>query len=220
MKIARWSIGLLLVLPLGLSAAQQGDQQSTQQPAANSVVEASRRAREQKKDQAKAGHVWNDDNLPKAEPVSVVGQTPAAENASAGTAAPSGGASPAAAAPGPSAADLAAVTAELTASKERLQSIQKDLDILQRKYGLDEQTYLSKPEYKNDREGAAQLKSEQNQIAALQAEIVEAQKKVDLLQSKLAGFSSAGSKSSGSSRSATSRLRFPRHAPTKLASST
>jgi hypothetical protein len=190
MKIARWSIGLLLVLPLGLSAAQQGDQQSTQQPPANSVVEASRRAREQKKDQAKAVHVWNDDNLPRAAEVSVVGQTPVADNSSGSPTAASGGAS-LAAAPAPSATDLAAVTAELNASKEHLQSIQKDLDILQRKYGLDEQTYLSKPEYKNDREGAAQLKSEQNQIAALQAEIVEAQKKVDLLQSKLSGFGAA-----------------------------
>ncbi len=193
MTIARWSIGLLLVLPLGVAAAQQGDQQSTQQPAANSVVEASHRAREQKKDQAKAVHVWNDDNLPKAAEVSVVGQTPAADNPSASTTTASGGANPAAA-PAPSAADLAAVSAELNASKEHLQSIQKDLDILQRKNGLDEQTYLSKPEYKNDREGAAQLKGEENQIAALQAEIVEAQKKVDLLQSKLAGSGPANSK--------------------------
>jgi hypothetical protein len=190
MKIA---IGLFLLLPLGLSAAQQGDQQSTQQPAANSVVEASRHAREQKKDQAKAVHVWNDDNLPKAAEVSVVGQTPVADNPSGSATAPSGGTSPAAP-PAPSATDLAAVTAELTTAKEHLQSIQKDLDILQRKYGLDEQTYLSKPEYKNDREGAAQLKSEENQIAALQAEIVEAQKKVDLLQSKLAGSAPANSK--------------------------
>jgi hypothetical protein len=193
MKIARWSIGLLLVLPLGLSAAQQGDQQSTQQPAANSVVEASRRAREQKKDQAKAVHVWNDDNLPKAAEVSVVGQSPVADNSSGSATGASGGAS-LAAAPAPSATDLAAVTVELATAKERLQSIQKDLDILQRKYNLDEQTYLSKPEYKNDREGAAQLKSEENQIAALQAEIVEAQKKVDLLQSKLSGSGSANSK--------------------------
>jgi hypothetical protein len=193
MKIARWSIGLLLVLPLGLPAAQQGDQQSTQQPAANSVVEASRHAREQKKDQAKAVHVWNDDNLPKAAEVSVVGQTPVADNPSGSAAAVSGGATPVAT-PASSAADLAAVTAELTTAKEHLQSIQKDLDILQRKYGLDEQTYLSKPEYKNDREGAAQLKGEENQIAALQAEIVEAQKKVDLLQSKLAGSGPANSK--------------------------
>jgi hypothetical protein len=191
MKIARWSIGLLLVLPLGLSAAQQGDQQSTPQPAASSLAEASRHAREQKKDQAKAVHVWNDDNLPKAEGVNVVGQTSVAENASGGATAVSGGANPAAA-PAPSAENLAAVTAELTTAKEHLQSLQTDLNILQRKYGLDEQMYLSKPEYKNDREGAAQLKNEQTQIAALQAEVVEAQKKVDLLQSKLSGSGAAG----------------------------
>ena len=188
MKLARWSIGLLLVLPLGLSAAQQGDQQSTPQPAANSLAEASRHAREQKKDQAKAVHVWNDDNLPKTEGVSVVGQTSVADNASGGATAGAGGAN----APAPSAENLAAVTAELNTAKEHLQSLQTDLNILQRKYGLDEQMYLSKPEYKNDREGAAQLKNEQTQIAALQAEVVEAQKKVDLLQSKLSGSGAAG----------------------------
>jgi uncharacterized protein (DUF342 family) len=177
---------------LGLSAAQQGDQQSTPQPAANSLAEASRHAREQKKDQAKAVHVWNDDNLPKTEGVNVVGQTSVAENASGGTTAVTGGANPTAA-PAPSAENLAAVTAELTTAKEHLQSLQTDLNILQRKYGLDEQMYLSKPEYKNDREGAAQLKNEQTQIAALQAEVVEAQKKVDLLQSKLSGSGAAGS---------------------------
>jgi|ERR1700693_1004709 len=197
MKIARWSIGLLLVLPLGLSAAQQGDQQSTPQPPASSLAEASRHAREQKKDQAKAVHVWNDDNLPKTEGVSVVGQTPAAENLNASGNAPvtaTAGSDNSAAAPAPAPENLAAVTSELNAAKEHLQSIQKDLDILQRKYGLDEQTYLSKPEHQNDREGAAQLKGEQNQIAALQAEIVEAQKKVDLLQSKLSGSGPANSK--------------------------
>jgi hypothetical protein len=190
MKIVRWSIGLLLVIPLGLSAAQQGDQQSSAQPAVSSLAEASRHAREQKKDQAKAVHVWNDDNLPKAEGVSVVGQTPTASGNASATA----GSDNSAAAPAPAPENLAAVTSELNAAKEHLQSIQRDLDILQRKYGLDEQMYLSKPEHQNDREGAAQLKGEQNQIAALQAEIVEAQKKVDLLQSRLSGSGPANSK--------------------------
>lgn len=189
MKIARWSVGLFLILPFGVCAAQQGDQQSTQQPAGNSLVDAARRAREQKKDQPKAVRVWTDDNVPKTDGVSVVGQTSTSESAgaSANTAAnsPAGGQNPAAQAPAP--ANLAVVTADLEAAKEHLKSLQTDLDILQRKYALDEQMYLSKPEHENDKEGAAQLKIEQNQIAALQAEIVEAQKKVDQLQGKLSG---------------------------------
>src|SRR6202034_2802044 len=196
MKIARWSIGLLLILPFGLSAAQQGDQQSTQQPANNSLVDAARRTREQKKEQPKAVHVWNDDNVPKTVGVSVVGQTPAAESASgpASTAANStaSGQNPAAAAAAPAPEDLAAVTAELTSAKDHLKSLQTDLDILQRKNTLDEQMYLSKPEHENDKEGAALLKGEQDQITALQTEIVEAPKKVDELQAKLSASTPPG----------------------------
>jgi hypothetical protein len=182
MKIARWSIGLLLILPFGLSAAQQGDQPATQQASSSSLVDAARRTREQKKEQPKAVRVWNDDNVPKTDGVSVVGQTPAPEGASASA----GGNNPGAA-PAPAPENLTGVAAELNAAKEHLKSLQTDLDIFQRKYTLDEQMYLSKPEYENDKEAAAQLKGEQDRVAALQAEIVEEQKKVDQLQAKLSG---------------------------------
>jgi hypothetical protein len=187
MKITRWSIGLLLILPFGLSAAQQGDQPATQQASSSSLVDAARHTREQKKEQPKAVRVWNDDNVPKTDGVSVVGQTTTSANAGASASTPANptadGQNPAAQAPAPE--NLAAVTADLATAKERLKSLQTDLDILQRKNALDEQMYLSKPEYENDKAGAAQLKSEQSQIAALQTEIVEAQKKVDQLQAKL-----------------------------------
>ena|ERR1700683_5319020 len=187
MKITLWSIVLLLILPFGLSAAQQGDQPATQQGSRSSLVDAARRTREQKKEQPKAVRVWNDDNVPKTDGVSVVGQTATSANAGTSANTPANptadGQNPAAQAPAPE--NLAAVTADLETAKERLKSLQTDLDILQRKNTLDEQMYLSKPEYENDKEGAAQLKSEQNQITALQTEIVEAQKKVDQLQAKL-----------------------------------
>ncbi len=186
MKIARWGIGLLLILPSGIAAGQQADQQTAQQPASNSLAEASRRARDQKKDQAKSTHVWNEDNIPKTEGVSVVGQT------SGTAAAPTTSAGTPAAASAPAPENLAAINAELDGAREHLQSLKTDLDIAQRKYGLDQQMYLSKPEYKNDKEGAAQLTSEQTQITALQTEIAEAQKKVDLLQAKLTKSTPAG----------------------------
>lgn len=182
MKIARWGIWLLLILPSGNAAGQQVDQQTTPQPANSSLAEVSRRARDQKKDPTKSTHVWNDDNIPKTQGVSVVGQTsgvvpPAATLSGQATA---GGPAQPAASENPT-----AINADLTDAKEHLQSLKTDLDIAQRKYGLDEQMYLSKPEHENDREGAAQLKSEQSQITALQAEVAEAQKKVDELQAKL-----------------------------------
>ncbi len=188
MKIACWSIGLLLILPFGLSAAQQGDQPATQQASSSSLVDAARRTREQKKEQPKAVRVWNDDNVPKTDGVSVVGQTPAPEGVSSST----GGNNPSAApAPAPAPENLTGVAAELNSAKEQLKSLQTDLDIFQRKYTLDEQMYLSKPEYENDKEAAAALKSEQDRVAALQAEIVEQQKKVDELQAKLSASAPA-----------------------------
>ena len=74
---------------------------------------------------------------------------------------------------GPSAADKkAAIEADLAAAKENLQTLQNDLDILQRKFALDQQTYYSKPDYSSDKAGAAALNDEQDQIDAKQQEMV------------------------------------------------
>jgi hypothetical protein len=198
MKIARWGLGILLVMPLGVMAGQQ---QSSQAPA-DPVAEAARRAREQKKDEAKTPHVWNNDDIPKTNGVSVVGETPAAgAGASAGDAA--NGANPAAApavapngaaaAPGQGTASekTGAIAAELVTAKEQLKSLQTDLDIAQRKYALDQQTYLSNPQHQDDVAGASQLKDEEDQIAAKQQEIADSQKKVDEIQARLTAAASA-----------------------------
>jgi hypothetical protein len=200
MKIAYWGLGILLVMPLGGLAGQQ---QSSQAPA-DPVAAAARRAREQKKDEGKTPHVWSNDDIPKTNGVSVVGETPAAgAGASAGDAA--NGANPAAApavapngdgaaaAPGQPAASekTGAIAAELVTAKEQLKSLQTDLDIAQRKYGLDQQTYLSNPQHQDDVAGASQLKDEEDQIAAKQQEIADSQKKVDEIQARLTAAASA-----------------------------
>lgn len=201
MKIARWGLGILLVLPLGVVAGQQ---QSSTQGAVDPVAEAARRARELKKDQAKPAHVWNNDDIPKTNGVSVVGETPAAAadapaadaangaNAAAAPAAAVNGGTPAAAA-GQSAPSekTGAIAADLAAASEHLKSLQTDLDIAQRKYGLDQQTYLSNPQHQDDVAGASQLKEEEDQMATKQQEIADAQKKVDELQAKLAASAPA-----------------------------
>jgi hypothetical protein len=201
MKIARWGLGILLVMPLSGLAGQQ---QSSQQAPADPVAEAARRAREQKKDEGKTPHVWSNDDIPKTNGVSVVGETPAAgAGASAGDAA--NGANPAAApavapngdgaaaAPGQPAASekTGAIAAELVTAKEQLKSLQTDLDIAQRKYGLDQQTYLSNPQHQDDVAGASQLRDEEDQIAAKQQEITDSQKKVDEIQARLTAAASA-----------------------------
>ena len=196
MKIAHWGLGLLLVMPLGrVAGQQQSSQQSTQQAPVDRVAEAARRAREQKKDETKAPHVWNNDDIPKTNGVSVVGETPAAgADAPAGDAAK--GANPAAApavAPNSGAASekTGAIAAELTAANENLKSLKTDLDIAQRKYGLDQQSYLSNPDHANDNAGATALKDEEDQIAAKQQEIADTQKKIDEIQARLAASAPA-----------------------------
>lgn len=196
MKIARWGLGILLVMPLsGVAGQQQSSQQSTQQAPVDRVAEAARRAREQKKDETKAPHVWNNDDIPKTNGVSVVGETPAAgADAPAGDAAK--GANPAAApavAPNSGAASekTGAIATELAAANDNLKSLKTDLDIAQRKYGLDQQSYLSNPDHANDNAGATALKDEEDQIAAKQQEIADAQKKIDEIQARLAASAPA-----------------------------
>jgi len=186
MRIACSGLMLLLSLPLGSLAAQQ--QEPSQQQQEDSLAEAARRAREQKKDQAKPAKVWDNDNVSKAGgAVNVVGQSteagseaanqqPGAENPSGAEAANPENKPP---------QDSAATQAELSSAKERLQSLKADLDVLQRKYALDSQTYLSNPNDPASKSGAEALKDQQFQIAEKQQEVEDQQKKVDELNQKL-----------------------------------
>lgn len=195
MKTARLGLLILLVSPVGIAAAQPQQNQTPPQSESapqqqDPVAAAARRTRDQKKDQAKAPKVYDNDSIPTTGGgINVVGQ-PVPEGGAPANAPVAG--QPAAAAPeqSPAAgaakqADNAGVSAELTSAKEKLESLQKDLDILQRTFTLDQQMYLVKPDHDSDREGAARLKGEQNEIAAKQQEVADQQKKIDELQAKL-----------------------------------
>jgi hypothetical protein len=200
MKLAKWGLAILLASPLTIpslaSAQSQDTAQSGQQ---DPLAAAARRAREQKKDQPKAAKVWDNDNIPSgAGSVSVVGNSGATDQAASdqqqgnqqhdqGQAANSNAQAQ------PSDADKAAKAAELDGDKRQLESLKTDLDILQRKLVLDQQTYYSKPDYSSDKAGAAALKDEQDQIAAKQQQIDDLQKKMDDLQSQLDAASSSPS---------------------------
>lgn len=82
-------------------------------------------------------------------------------------------------------AEVAAIQSDLAAAKEQLQTAKADLDILQRKFNLDSQTYYGKPDYASDREGAAAIDAEKGQVEAKQQEVADAQMKVDQLEAKL-----------------------------------
>lgn len=175
------------------TAPSDPQQQST-------LGEAARRARKQKKEQAKATHTWDNENIPKTpNGLSVVGQTPSSADTNAAPAANADGSNPPpadASAPNSQGSSensnkpldaKAKVEAEaqLSAAKDLLQSLQKDLDILQRQYTLDQQSFYGKPNFAADKDGAAALKAESDQVEAKRQEVAAAQAKVDALQAKV-----------------------------------
>jgi hypothetical protein len=227
MKIAHWALGMLLALPAGMAQGQEQQQKPPQEPDQSStsapqsspdpLAEAARRSRELKKDQTKPAHVWNDENIPKSPNyVSVVGQTGTAAagdnaanpNTAAGgnTAAPAEGAAL-------SAEEKSKIESDLSAARQRLQSLQTDLDILKRTQTLDEQMFLSNPGHATDTAGAAKMKDEDDQIAAKQQDVTEAQKQVDELQAKLAKAGPAPSEPAPSNAPTSSNAPAPADAP-------
>ena len=202
MKIAHWSLGILLVMPMGIAAGQaQPPAQDAQAPApTDSLAAAAKQAREAKKDQPKSARVWNDDTIPKSNAaISVVGQTPD-DNAGA-AAAPAAAANGSAGASGGAAAgggDRKALEGSIANAKEKLATIKVDLDLLQRTYTLDSQMYYIKPDYASNTDGAAKLKDEQDQIAAKQQEMDDEQKKIDDLNAELSKLPAAAAGSDNS----------------------
>jgi len=180
MKHANWGLVILLLAPARVAMARQ---QSTQQ--SDPIAAAARRAREQKQQQAKPARVWDNDTIPKSPgALSVIGQA-APDSASPENAPAASGAGKDASPTTPKQKSDSAT--EVAALKEQLQTLQNDLDILQRKYILDQQTYNAKPGYASDKAGAASLQDEQDQIDAKQQEMIAAQQKIVELQEKLSG---------------------------------
>jgi hypothetical protein len=182
MRIANVVVAALLAFPAGMVAAQQQPSQ-TGQPAAkpDPLVEAARQAQERKKDQAKAVKVWDNDNMPsKPGEVSVIGETPAPADASA--TADAATAAPAEAKPAPTRAEI---ESDVRDARQRLLTLKTDLDILQRTYDLDQQMYMSKPDYASDKEGAAKMAEEKAQLDAKKQEIADLEKKIQDLQAKM-----------------------------------
>jgi len=188
MKLARWGILLLLISPLGALAAPPQQDQTSSDQSQDPLAAAARRAQAEKKDQPKAAKVWTNDSLPTTPgAINVVGQTPSAATDSAAKSAPP---DKPAAAP----VDAASIQASLDSAKQEFESLKTDLDILQRRFTLDQQMYLSKPEYSSDKAGAAALQDEKDQMDAKQQAIADAEKKVADLQAQLEAAQSSRAK--------------------------
>jgi len=197
MKLDKLLFAALLACAPGIVAAQQSSQSaqtgqtSQAQPSDkkpdDAVADAARRTKDQKKDQPKAAKVWDNDNIPsKPDAITVLGEPDSATDGVDQKAAVAPNTTPQdTKAAEADAKEKAAVLSELTAAKEQLQSLNTDLDILTRKNALDQQSYYGQTNYASDKQGAAKMKDEQDQIDAKKQEIAETQKKIDELTEKL-----------------------------------
>ena len=173
----------VLIAAIALPLTAHGQSQDSQ---TESIADAARRAREQKKAAAKPSHVVTDDNLKPASiaapeansPATAPGQSseaapkptseseprPPADSSNA----PAPDQSTAAPAPPPAtpedAQKKANDTAELTALKQQLAEAQKGLDLVQREFALQQDTYYSNPDHDKDIAGKAKLDDMKQQI--------------------------------------------------------
>jgi hypothetical protein len=182
MRTARWAFTIFLITPLiaPLGTASAMPQQD------DSVAAAARRAQEKKAQQgdaSKPAKVWDNDNLPdKPGAVNVVGpDQPAADS----SAAPGDNAANPPVDEKTAAADKSAAEGELASAKSKLADLKADLDVMQRKYTMDQSTYYGKTNYAADRDGAAALATEKTAIDDKADEVAAAEKQLAELQSKV-----------------------------------
>jgi hypothetical protein len=202
LRLAIAAILAAAVLPLTALA-------QSQDPPAQSVADAARRAREKKKAADKQpAPVITDDTLRRSAPAPQEANAPAPAPAPSSEAAPASTPAPAAqpAADSSSAADATAApapagqsapaantdqkakdSAELAALKQQVAEAQKGLELLQREFALQQDSYISNPDHSHDLAGKAKLD-------AMLQQVTDKQQAVNALKSQLAALqASSGS---------------------------
>jgi len=199
---------LSALLAVGISLpitaiAQSQDAQSQSGSQDSSVAAAARRSREKKKNPSntpKSPKVITDDDLDKrnfqpGQEGLNVGSAPRLE-----TEPPSAQAVAAAEAADSSteqdAKEAAAQDAQIARLKVQIADAEKDYDLAQRQFALDQDSYLSNPDYSRDAAGKSRLQDEKQQIA-------DKQQEVDRLKVKLAELEERKSHRKGSRSRAT-----------------
>jgi len=173
---------LRLALPAVLSAALIPAATLAQSQDTQSVAEAARRAREQKKAaaNAKPARVITEDDV-----------KPAAPDATPASGFPVPIPAPGVAGNPPSGAPAAEGATdqkdpkdakELAELKEQLKQAQSDLDLMQRELALAQDTYFSNPDYAHDTAGKAKLDSQKQQIGDKQEVVARLKSRIQELQ--------------------------------------
>jgi hypothetical protein len=170
--LLRFALSVLLAATL-LPAAGFAQSQDTQ-----SVAEAARRARAQKKNSEKPAKVITDETLDvkkgdvqsaTAEQLRIPGTPDASAQPAAGKPDAQSGTSDS---KNVSEEEKArAIQKQRVALKEKIKDAQSDLDLLQREFQLDQDTFYSSPDYANNTSGKAKLDAMKQQVADKQQEL-------------------------------------------------
>ncbi len=175
-------ITLRLAVPL-LAATLLPSAAFAQSQDSQSVAEAARRARAQKKNTEKSPKVITDETLDvkKGDVQNATAEQPKIPGTPETSAQPASGAS--AAQPPKNASDDKARAAlkERVALKEKIKEAQSDLDLQQREYKLDEESFYSSPDYAKNTSGKEKLD-------AMKQQITDKQQELDQLKARLAAL--------------------------------
>ncbi len=176
---------LRLALPVVLSATLLPAVAFAQSQDTQSVAEAARRARAQKKNSEKPTKVITDENLnvKKGDVQSAAAEQLRIPGSPETPAQPVGGA---ANAPAQSSKTTSEDDArkERAALKEKIKEALSDLDLLQREYQLDQDSFYSSPDYAKNTSGKAKLD-------ALKQQISDNRQELEQLKAKLAALPAA-----------------------------
>ena len=168
---------LRLALPLFLASALLPVSAIAQSQDSQSVAEAARKARAKKKNSEKPAKVITDDTLDvkKGDIQSAVAEEPRIPGSPAPSAQPAAQGSANAPAKGSGSASgdekARATLKERVVLKEKIKDAQSDLDLFQREYQLDQDSYYSKVDYAKDTAGKDKLDAEKQQISDKQQEL-------------------------------------------------
>jgi glucose/arabinose dehydrogenase len=145
--------------------AQSGQEQS--------VAEAARKAREQKKTPAKPSTVITNDTLKPATPATVQQATAVTESVPGTGATAASGATTGAAQPpkGSSEKEIAEKKAKIEALKQDIADKAKEVDLQQRTLVLANESYYSRPDFSRDPDGKAKLDAMQSDLAQKKDEL-------------------------------------------------
>ncbi len=151
-----------------------------------SVAEAARKARAQKKNPEKPAKVITDETLDvkKGDVQSAVAEQPRMPGSPETPAQPAAGTAntPAQDSKNASEEDKArAALKERVALKEKIKAAQSDFDLLQREYQLDQDSFYSSPDYAKNTAG-------KDKLDALKQQISDKQQEVEQLKAKLAAL--------------------------------